>query len=583
MRNAVAGIFVLLAVAVGPVFGQLAAPPADAQIGNFGDAVNVRLLVGLADSADATVRARVAHDLGDTHNRLAIEHVRKLTGDKDVDVRIAAMKAMIELQPTKAKDVLTGALQAEDRRMVYAALRQTRRYELRTLAGDVAAVLDHDHLPTKLAALAVLNDFRTAADAERLGGALRSSSPALQAAAARNAIYLENDAPIGALTDVAKGPNRGYSGRPDPRSVSAASAAIAALGKFALEDSRDLIDSAPQSDNAQLRAGAVTAYGHAGRTAPVRKALKDKSSIVRLAAIKAAGMLGDKDAVDNLVDALAGKFDDQRAAAVDSLAKIGGREVQQATATKLGELLQQRQTPLRDTDRERDLWTRSVAACCRLLGRLNSSAGMDERITLIKSLRADRPLLADVIESLPPDPPQEVIALVSALTKKYAVEGRKTLTPRPMDAQYDEDVVKRVIDAVGHLKMVEAAEGLVDIATTRLAGERLGSPVATALKVLPVLIAEGNRTQILETVEKVLGDKNYRLPVIYYQAARSAGLLKAAGAVDELNTHLTDWKLGPKVMYASAWAIQEITGQTPEIGQPQSRQGYDWIIRKSDL
>jgi hypothetical protein len=32
-------------------------------------------------------------------------------------------------------------------------------------------------------------------------------------------------------------------------------------------------------------------------------------------------------------------------------------------------------------------------------------------------------------------------------------------------------------------------------------------------------------------------------------------------------------------MVIAAWAIQEITGQTPSIPQPRLRQG-DWILRK---
>ena len=63
-----------------------------------------------------------------------------------------------------------------------------------------------------------------------------------------------------------------------------------------------------------------------------------------------------------------------------------------------------------------------------------------------------------------------------------------------------------------------------------------------------------------------------------FEAAKSLGKLKANGALDDLKWMLAEERIDLRVMQASAWAIQEITGQMPPVGLPQPRSG-DWIIK----
>ena len=61
-------------------------------------------------------------------------------------------------------------------------------------------------------------------------------------------------------------------------------------------------------------------------------------------------------------------------------------------------------------------------------------------------------------------------------------------------------------------------------------------------------------------------------------AAKSLGLLKADVAIEDLRWLLTEDRPDRRVMFAAAWAIQEITGRTPHVALPKPRPG-DWIIK----
>ena len=63
-----------------------------------------------------------------------------------------------------------------------------------------------------------------------------------------------------------------------------------------------------------------------------------------------------------------------------------------------------------------------------------------------------------------------------------------------------------------------------------------------------------------------------------FESAKSLGRLKADVAVDDLRWLLTEDRYDKRLMWAAAWAIQEITGKTPNVGLPKPNQG-DWIIK----
>ena len=89
----------------------------------FGDSTNVAHLAALLDDPDSTVREQAARDLGETHNELALLHLRRACNDADVNVRCAAIGALAGFAPRHYEPVLRTALADADRQVVLTALR----------------------------------------------------------------------------------------------------------------------------------------------------------------------------------------------------------------------------------------------------------------------------------------------------------------------------------------------------------------------------------------------------------------------------------------------------------------------------
>ena len=78
----------------------------------------------------------------------------------------------------------------------------------------------------------------------------------------------------------------------------------------------------------------------------------------------------------------------------------------------------------------------------------------------------------------------------------------------------------------------------------------------------------------------MLSDRAYPLTA-RFDLAKAAGKLKLPSATGPLTTILTEDRLGLTLMLSAAWALQEITGKTPDIPEPKTRQG-NWVIQKID-
>lgn len=101
------------------------------------------MVAGLHDT-DPIVRRKCCHNLGERGDLAAIEPLaRALREDKEMDVRIAATKALGRMQSTEAVKALTAALEDRDPALQFAAVQSVKQISGQIFGGDVRAYLQY--------------------------------------------------------------------------------------------------------------------------------------------------------------------------------------------------------------------------------------------------------------------------------------------------------------------------------------------------------------------------------------------------------------------------------------------------------
>lgn len=574
-----------------PRLDEPVCPSGELRVATYGDGENVRLLGGLLDDADALVRQEAAIGLGETHNPAALEPLRKAAADAHVGVRCAAVVAAAEFPADRSGDIVMAALASDESREVQAALRSVRRMEL-TPAGDaVARLLSSQDAAVQAAALVTLAELGRPVDAARLVALLKSPSPGVRQRAAQAAQRATSDpallAELGRLATEDRSPVRAE--------------ALKALGRHDFAKAAPLVETARQSDDPMLRRGAVWACHHGRQTAAIRAYLDDPSSMVRLAAIRAAGELKAADTVDRLFELLFDVPDElSHLAARRSLRQIGNQSVIDGAGQRFVRhaptyaiatpVVGGGPGPIRSREELAALrkLERNLRACCWLLGKMKSKVAFEERqATFDESIKtlpvvdyASR-LLAELVESLgvlgDPRPIDPMIELLRNCGRRGRAKLVAELSMRP-GPPYSDEVTCATIVALRDLGATKAVPAMIEVGNVNVQTMRLTRPAAAAARVMPDLVTAENRSAITKYLNGLMTEPGYGL-IARFEAAKAAGRLKLDTALPALRKTLDEDRTTLLLMQAAAWAIQEITGRTPPIPEPKINQG-DWIIRK---
>ena len=582
----------------------LAAPPVlpayteDDLSGLFGSENNVALVAPLLADKDFTVRERAVTDLGEMQNYKGLEFIRKAAKDDNPLVRSAAVLAAARFPADMAGDIVVTCLQDKEPAVAMNALLAVRTMPLPSSRPQVVALVSHEQAAVQATAVATLTALKLPLDAKTLAGLLDSPAPLVRLRALENMMLLDADkAPKDKLSALAK---------TGPAAVRCA--ALAALGKFAYSEGAEIIAAAMKDADPQVRTGAVLALKHAAKADQIKPFIDDQSEMVRLAAIRAAGVLKANDCAQALMrrmlDAPMGEWPgtDSQLAARDSLIAIGTPEVAQLAADEFTRIAPKFQT-LNDMfearakspmaaaspeDNRDDVTlqklTRDVQACCRILGALKSKLvldGQDGQIARLAMQPTNSPILPDLIWSLGEIGDAKALATVEAYTDQCIALAQVYLNTRgampPPHVPYLDKGTAQCLPALEKLKSPNLLAKARKLALMKAGSYRLDLPVLEAIKVYAHLYPAAKDHAAMEAdMAMIAGDPHYR-GITRCEAMKLLGQWKANSAIKTLEDVLNKERPNRTVMQVAAWSLYQIDGKERAVGNPVVVQGA-WIV-----
>jgi HEAT repeat protein len=531
---------------------------------SYGNAEDVALLAGLLDGQDPYVRQQALRALGETNNPAdAAGPIGQAFGnDKDTGVRLAALRAAWTLPHPERDALLRRALSADAPEVLQrGGLRIVRRSDANVPPAAVRALLT-DQSPRLIAdALGTLSHLNQAAPPKRLAALLDHESAAVRLRAAENALLLNGD-------DVTKPLVDALAEASDDRLVAVRAAAVTAWAVHNSSRGAEQLRAAWTSDDPQMRRAAVRAWGRLGRHGQLDEALGDKSAMVRLAAIRSVGMLGDRRYVPALFERLAEAPGDSHRAARRALLQIepSGPVAEAAAAW------------LTDTPGNPKIYRRNQRAALWLLAELKSDVAMEQRIRMLSSLPIDSDALAECARGLAATgaakarrPLRDLLGRTIRQAKRYL----SSATPVP----YSQEVTTAAMEALAEMNADDALPQVIEAGQIKYLDARLGRQSAIAARVAARLVEEGSTTEVAQFLSGMMTDP-HQSTAAKYHACIAAGEMKASGTTGALRQLIEKDRPGRQVLQAAAWALSEITGEPVKAPQPPSSPGRTWILRR---
>lgn len=582
----VISLFAAQGLAAGP--GQAAAAkPAEPELKaavlvepTFGDDRMVEMLGELATDKDMVTKAWAVADLGETHNHKALAYIRLALDDKQAAIRSAAVAAAAESGWPEANEIIIGALKSDNVEVLSAAMRAVRDLGLSQASKDLGKLLANDDPLIRATALDTLTQLDVAAGQGPLRELLSDSSTHVRLAALRNAMLLDK---AYGLTDALLA-DGGDDNPPGVRSL-----AFEAIGKFAWPQGQRIVTAAGQDGNPLVRRGVVRAYRNAGSGPAAAGYLNDRSAMVRLAAIRAAGDLHQKAMVGRLFDLLfAAKDDMTRQAARIALAQIGTDKVAATAASELPRWAEMpRPGPSSRSGLTAEQITANIASCSWLLGELHSTKALDYQLAMLPKTDVVSPVLLSQVPALGKIGDPKAIGPLVKLLDRCRERGQAYLdammSGRP-GPPWDPRVPSGIVRTLGQLKAYGSLKNILALGkVTTPRGGRLDVCATAIIQSLPALTTPDNiksvESFLLLTLRASPISRRYGLTPRFY-AMKLAARMKLQAALPSLHAVLDKERPGWTMMRTAAWAIGEISGKTPQIGQPRSKQGGDWVVRK---
>ncbi len=535
----------------------------------FGDAENVAKLASLlVPENPVTLRDQAIRDLGQTHHLDAVTPLEQMLADPDPALRTTAVLALAELPASVSNDLLASALSDRDPHVVIQILAVVRRDRRSQLLGKATALLDRQSPPVQAACLHTLTSLGVAVRPELLLKLLQSPQIQVRLQAARNA-HLQTD--LAALQD-----SLARMARDDPPAVRAA--AIVALAKTSGDANARRITTALQAEDPRLRKAAVLAAGLAGRPDGVLTRLReDRSAMVRQAAARVAARLGLAQAAEDLLIMLISGMDEPVETALAGLVRIDDADV----ARKAAQIFNASLDAVDDASgARRDLLFSRISACGRLLARTGRGELIRDRVhrELQRRDLSDRLLIpiAEIAGDLGTD---QTGRILTQKIKEGVYIGEQFLAG-VTNVLFSDKVAEALVRALGQMGRVESAEMIDAMARTGKHHGRLEETVSGALRALARLEAAGLSPDTLNRLAVDIVANDQYAPQQAYQAAILAGRRKLPPAVAPLQKLATQRRRHPQAMAAAAWALEQITGQRPDLPDPIPLESDNWMLRR---
>lgn len=569
----------------------------------FGDDWNVQKLAELLDGADTIDRAWAVQQLGQTHNLKALPYIRRALDDGEPAIRATAVSAAGEIARPESYDIILKALGSDDSQVLLAAMRTVVDLGLKQAAAPVGKLLSSANPAVRGNAIKTLTSLGVAgriADLEKL---IRDASTRVRLTALENAMLLGNAQGLSEAFQAAAGGGN----PPAVRSM-----AFEAIGKFAWSAGQRIVSASASAADPLVRRGVVRAYHNAGQgQGPAAAAfLDDPSEMVRLAAIRAAGDLKQADRIDRLFEMMFQAEDDvTRQAARAALGKIGTSKVVAKAADALPRWATTPPPPSKPapTTQSRPAgWTRTqtasssapapytgptaeqikanVASCCWLLGELKSTEQFQYQLSVLSEADVVSPVLLVQAPALGKIGDPKAIAPLRSLLGRCSARGQqylKAVGGGQATPPWDPQVPNVVVRALADLKAYDALDDILSLGNlTNSRGSRLDACATAIIQSLPALTTPDNTGKVQTFIITVIAERGGYMLTPRFHAVKLAGRMKLEAAMPALLTVLNKERPGRTMMLAAAWAIQEITGKTPEIPEPRRNQGRQWAVRQ---
>ena len=562
----------------------------------FGDAHNVSLLGALLDDHDPMTREQAVKGLGETHNFAAIELIRKMQSDADVNVRCAVATAAGEYDFNLAGDVILRSLASGDTRVVLAGLRSVRRTGFTAAGDDIRKLLDRPSPQLAAVALNTLTQLGQGATADQLKPLLASPSIRLRLRAGENAALLESPSPLNAdLEELAR-----------DASPAVRAAALAALGRISQTAAAPFLADAKKDPSPLARRGALWAYENAGLTSDIRPFLDDPSPLVRLAAVRAAGNLKNTDCIERAFEIMEEAPDEELHLAARTALRQMGETNPGAVIAQAGKMLTRLAGSLHDVNakirssaqsapieellslvRKREHVRRNASACSWLLGEFKSTVAYDVQLSLLNKLPPNSTVLFEVPPALGKIGDRRAVAPLIAkldICKKCAILCMKAEiagAPCPVPHFHGDgkETTAALIDGLCRLGATDAVKLITETASIKVGSLRLDRAAEIAGEMLPALDGPETRKDIETFINTMAGD-GLLAPRAQFEIIKAAGGIKMTAAVGKLQKVLNEDRRTRIIMEAAAWSIFRITGQMPQIPEPKPNEG-EWVVRRT--
>lgn len=542
--------------------------------GTYGDEEVVGLLAKLLDDPDTITRVWAVENLGQTHNSTAIEHLRRALKDQKHIVRAGAVSAAAEVGFAEANDMILSSLSSEEPDMLFTAMRAVQSLDLSEAVGSLRKLMHFGDPAVRAMAAKTLTHLEVACNQADLEKLLMDKSAGVRLAAMENASLLDQAEQVTDELIL----NAEQVSLPGVRSRS-----LELLGRFAFSSAESVVSTAASDANPLVRRGAVRAYHQARKGRQCAAFLDDPSAMVRLAAIKATGDMKIAAQTEKLFKLLFDAKDDMtRQAAREALAKIGTEQVVAVAAKALPEWAEM-PAPGPGGKRSAEQIQANTVSCCWLLGRMKSTVALDYQLALLAkrdvvslTLLTEAPALAEMGDPRAIEPLKALLDRCGRRARSWLnayTSGRST-------PPYEPEISRSVMLAIGALNGHSGVDSIMATAKYKSKGQRLSSWGTAAIEVLPGLITDGNRKAIEQfVIAAIPPESGYELTPRFH-SVKTAVKMKLEGAVPAIESILEDERPGWTMIHTAAWALQELTGQTPDMPKPRLRQGRDWVVRK---
>jgi len=350
-------------------------------LGNIGDATAVDILLSAGDAAkERWERVRAAEDclllakrLLEADNKKDAERIyrglwEKRSGSEDRHVRIAALQGLLGLRPEMSD--LLAAMKTGDPQIIAVTIRSAASATGEDMTAKCIGALERAAAPDRAGLLAILGARGDAAAASAVLKAMKDPDEQVRAAAMQAAAAIGGQQPAEALVDAA------INGQGKDREA-AAGALAKARGKETNAVVAAAMKKASKSEVKSSLLGVLAARRAGDQADAVMEAAADKEASVRLAALKALGMLAGDSQLSAIVKILRETKDkDELAAAEEALRGACSRRMNDAVAKAVAPALANAPAD-------------NVAAMIRVLGAAGTGAAMDAVVACVTSSRAD--------------------------------------------------------------------------------------------------------------------------------------------------------------------------------------------------